>query len=229
MRAMKILGFDTSHGRCSVTISDDMNIISTADISPSSMQAEMLVPLVEEALLKASLQYQDIDYLAVTTGPGSFTGIRIGLATASGICLASNIIPVALSNFDVIHLRICEQSRNCDSVVVVINAYRSQVYVQTYIKGASASGIEMINVEHFMSYIENLRGNIAIGGSGLEYVMRDDLINDNIILLPRFPNADARTVCRLAQERIASCDINSNLEPLYVRFPDAKMPILLRR
>lgn len=226
---MKILGFDTSHGRCSVAISDGVNIISTTGIRASLMQAETLVPLVEEALSKAILRYQDINYLAVTTGPGSFTGIRIGLATASGICLASNISPVALSNFDVIHHRIREQSKNCDFVVVVINAYRSQVYVKTYKKGVVVFGAEMINVEDFMSYIQNLHGNIAIGGSGLECIMCDDLINDNIILLPRFPNADARTICRLAQATIDSGDVNPNLDPLYIRFPDAKIPTLLRR
>jgi len=219
---MKILGFDTSHGKCSVAISDHANIISTSSTRTISIQAETLVNLIEEALSKACLTYRDIDYLAVTTGPGSFTGIRIGLAAASGIVLASGIKPISLSNFDVTYFRICEQVRNFHYAIVVINAYRGQVYVQTYDHyGNIHKSAEMIDIEELSLYITNINELTAIAGSGLQYIAGNDM--SHIVQLPRFANPDARTICRLAHAKITAANISGALEPLYIRLPDAKV------
>ncbi|MES2214990.1 MAG: tRNA (adenosine(37)-N6)-threonylcarbamoyltransferase complex dimerization subunit type 1 TsaB [Pseudomonadota bacterium] len=221
---MKILGFDTSHGKCSVAIFDGANALAVTRSRESSMQAEMLMTLIEEALLRSCITYQDIDYLAVTTGPGSFTGIRIGLAAARGVLLATKIKPLALSNFDVSYFRISEQVKSFDYVVVIINAYRSQIYIKTYKNGGVDSAPQMIDLENFESYIKSLKGYVAIGGSGLEMIDYGSLMDENTTMLPRFPNPDARTICRLAYAKLNSEDIDGNLEPLYIRPPDAKLP-----
>ena len=81
----RILAFDVSNNSCSVAISAGQEILAYREDLRPSMQAEILILLIERALQSINYDYKDIDYLALTNGPGSFTGIRIGLATAEGI------------------------------------------------------------------------------------------------------------------------------------------------
>ena len=219
---MKILSFDTSCGKCSVAISDDARVISTEIAREQSVQAERLIPLIENALSKANLRYEDIDYLAVTTGPGSFTGIRIALATASSIAVASNIRPIAISNFEVVHQRTREAVKNFDYSIVVFNAYREQLYIQVFDQHKSALGPDLIDTKAFGQYIKDLRGIVVASGTGTMQVI-DSL--KNMIILPRFQTPDARTMCRLAYSHICAGNINQDLTPLYIRPPDAKIAV----
>jgi tRNA threonylcarbamoyladenosine biosynthesis protein TsaB len=216
-----ILGFDTSHGKSSVAISDGDNIIATMNSHKTSAQAEELISLIERTLTNAHLDYKDIDYLAVTTGPGSFTGIRIGLAAARGIMLASNIKPVAITAFEAINFRIMMHARQYDYSAIIINAYRGQVYAQVFDnKGATIAEPVMIDIEETARYLSQFKGRLAVAGSGLPHI---DNIND-AILLPRFPFPEARSLCRLASTKILSGVYSDDISPLYIRPPDAKLP-----
>ena len=73
----RILAFDVSNNNCSVAISAGQEILAYEEDLRPSMQAEILILLIERALQSINYDYQDIDYLALTNGPGSFTGIRI--------------------------------------------------------------------------------------------------------------------------------------------------------
>lgn len=91
---MKILAFDTANNTASVALSDNDNILAYAEELRPSMQAENLMPMIEQVMKAAQCSYDELDYLAVTNGPGSFTGIRIGLAVAKGILFAKRILKV---------------------------------------------------------------------------------------------------------------------------------------
>ena len=88
---MRILAFDTALEACSVAICETDRVIAHRHEILSKGHAERLVPMIELALADAEMQFQDLDLIAVTVGPGTFTGIRIGLSAARGIALTTGL------------------------------------------------------------------------------------------------------------------------------------------
>lgn len=93
----KILAIDCAHGDCSAALSDGEKIISEIDEQMERGQAERLIPMVRDVLKQADASFADIDVVAVTTGPGSFTGVRVGLAAADGIAMAAGLPMIGVS------------------------------------------------------------------------------------------------------------------------------------
>ena len=81
---MKILAVDTALGACSVALLDDGKILAHVFEPMDRGHAERLAPMVDEAMKKAGMDFSSLDRLAVTTGPGTFTGQRVGLAFMRG-------------------------------------------------------------------------------------------------------------------------------------------------
>lgn len=220
---MKILGFETASGRCSVSITEGNEIIAADLLTTSSMQAEQLMSMIGSVLERAKLTLDDIDYLVVTNGPGSFTGIRIGLAAALGLIMATKITPIVVSNFATINFRIREQFRGFDYAASIIDAYRGECYFQVSDKqNQIVDEPKLIKLEDVALEIEKLNGVVVCGGSTCHKLL--DVLPSNVRILPRFPNPDARTLCRLANTQILKENYSSNIEPLYIRPPDAKVP-----
>src|SRR5438105_2329637 len=86
-----ILAIDTATGPCSVAVWKNGSIAAYCEELRTSAQSTMLMPMIEKALLKSHTEYGDLSAVAATIGPGSFTGIRVGLAAARGIAFAAGI------------------------------------------------------------------------------------------------------------------------------------------
>ena len=86
---MRVLGLDTTLGACSVGIIDGDRLLARRFEPMARGHAEALMPMVQAARREAGLKFADLDLLAVTIGPGTFTGVRVGLAATSGLGLAS--------------------------------------------------------------------------------------------------------------------------------------------
>jgi tRNA threonylcarbamoyladenosine biosynthesis protein TsaB len=217
---MKILGFETASSRCSVAIAEGNDILAADLLTSPSMQAEELLGMIGATLAKAQLTLEDIEYLVVTNGPGSFTGIRIGLATALGLVMATQIRPIVVSNLETINFRIREQFRGFDYAATIIDAYRGECYFQVFDKqNQMIYEPLLLKLEDVRTELDKLKGVIVCGGSTCHKLMLD-----KARILPRFPNPDARILCRLAYTKILKNNYSSNIEPLYIRLPDAKLP-----
>ena len=94
---MKILSIDTSSKICGVSVLDNENLICNLDTVTENSHSVSLMPMVSSALKKANLELKDIGLIVCDVGPGSFTGIRIGIATVKGFCDSLNI---PLATFD---------------------------------------------------------------------------------------------------------------------------------
>lgn len=219
----KILCFDTSSNSCSVAIAEGQNILSFEQELRPSMQAERLMVMIESVLKSARMQYQDIDYLAVTIGPGSFTGIRIGLAVAKGILHASSMLGVAIDNFEAANYRLAMQVREYDTAFIILNAYRRQVYVQELVQDGAKSQPGLVDNSDIADLLKERKGCIVCTGSGLPEIYTEIKNLDNLIILPRFPTIKAVHIARLADDKINK-GIFDPIEPLYIRPPDAVIP-----
>lgn len=223
---MKILSFDTANNSASVAISENNNILTYVEENRASMQAETIMPMIEKALQNIKCSYQDIDYLAVTNGPGSFTGIRIGLSAAKGILFASKIKAIGVSNFEYAHFRAKQQIQIYDKIYIFLNAYREQLYCAIFDKMDNMEPPTLINYEFAIKLLSKEQGIIICAGSGLEFIYPSLKCLSNLIILPRFAKVKAWVICRLITDKLTRKEIlNHNLEPLYIRPPDAKKPL----
>lgn len=222
---MKILAFDTTSNSVSVAISEGERILSYNEELRPSMQAETVVPIIEDTLKEAKLSYNEIDYLAVTNGPGSFTGIRIGLSVAKAILLATKIKGTTVSNFEFSHFRASTQIENYEKIYIFLNAYRGQVYSQIFNQIGQATIPMLLSYEQAIALIEKEQGTIGCAGSGFEPIYQKIKSIKNIIILPRFARVKSIHICKyLAKRLFIDQTLPSNIEPLYIRLPDAKLP-----
>jgi tRNA threonylcarbamoyl adenosine modification protein YeaZ len=219
----KILCFDVSSNSCSVAIAEGQNIFFFEQEMRPSMQAERLMVIIERALKSTGKLYKDLDYLAVTVGPGSFTGIRIGLAVAKGILYASNIQGVAINNFESAYYRMQMQIKEYDSAFIILNAYRNQVYVQQFMQNGTKTTPSLINNTDIIDLLKQTKGRTICTGSGVPILYPELTGLDHLTILPRFPIIRAIHTARLADDKINRGDI-APIEPLYIRPPDAVIP-----
>ena len=219
----KILCFDVSNNSCSVAISEGQNILSFEEERRPSMQAERLMVMIESALKNIGKEYQDLDYLAVTTGPGSFTGIRIGLAVAKGILYASNLKAIVINNFESAYYRLKMQVKNYDSAFIVLNAYQNQMYVQEFAQNRDGEKPILTDNIEIIELLREKEGRIICAGSGIVALYPELKGLDHLTILPRFRTIKAIHIARLADDKINKGDF-APIEPLYIRPPDAVIP-----
>ena len=97
---MKILALDSSATVASVALCDDLRLLAEYTVNNGNTHSETLLPMVESLLSNFCMTAKDIDIFAASTGPGSFTGVRIGAATLKGLAFASNKACVGVSTLE---------------------------------------------------------------------------------------------------------------------------------
>ena len=97
---MKVLALDTATASCSVAVMCDGDIRARQFTTMDRGQAEALMPMVEWAMAEARLDFRNLDLVATTVGPGSFTGLRVGLAAARGLALAARLPIVGVTTLE---------------------------------------------------------------------------------------------------------------------------------
>ena len=122
---MKILSVDTSATAASVALSEEGKLIGETFINTSLTHSQTLIPMVEQLLNNTKTEISDIDAIAVNAGPGSFTGVRIGVAAVKGLAFANNIPCVSVSTLESMAYNFL--STDC-IVCAVMDARCSQVY-----------------------------------------------------------------------------------------------------
>jgi tRNA threonylcarbamoyl adenosine modification protein YeaZ len=223
---MNILAIETSCGKASVAIYKNKEIAAFECDNALNMQAENLFPLIDKAFLQSDLNYNDINYLSATTGPGSFTGIRIGLSAAKGILLAAkHIAPLAISNFEVIAFRATRQVKKLKNIVVIFECSQDSVYLQSFDSLLSTNhAADLLEIKDIEYYLKDFTGPTAIAGNGIKTAKNFIPEKPDLFILPRYPEIDARLSISLSAYKIRfGKDISSNLEPLYIKPASAKI------
>ena len=113
---MKILAVDTSSKLCSVAILEDTNLIKKLELDNGLTHSETLMPLIKQLLNECELSLNDIDLLVSDIGPGSFTGIRIGVSTCKAFSDSLNIPCVGVSSLEVLAYNIKDDGIICSTI-----------------------------------------------------------------------------------------------------------------
>lgn len=128
---MKILYLETSSKNCSVAISDNENLLCVAEeVSENYKQSESLHTFVEWALEGAGISIKDIDAVCLGKGPGSYTGLRIGAASAKGFCYGLKIPLIAVNSMESMIEPFL--GKNYDYIITLVDARRMEVYTAVY-------------------------------------------------------------------------------------------------
>lgn len=126
---MKILSVDTSSNVASVAICDDEKLICEITVNNKKTHSQTLMPMIDSALKQSDLEISDIELIASANGPGSFTGLRIGVSAVKGLAHAKNIPVVGVSILKAMayNLPFCEYV-----ISPIMDARRNQVYNAVY-------------------------------------------------------------------------------------------------
>ena len=129
MRIMKILGIDSSGLVASAAIADEKNIIAEFTVNNKQTHSQTLLPMIEKVVDMSGIELEQIDAIAIAAGPGSFTGLRIGSATAKGIGLALKKPVVSVPTLEGLAYRVSV----FDGIICpIMDARRNQVYTGIY-------------------------------------------------------------------------------------------------
>jgi tRNA threonylcarbamoyladenosine biosynthesis protein TsaB len=222
---MNILSIEVSCGRASVAIYSNKTICAFFQDREINMQAENLFPLIDKIFAVTNFRYNDINYLTVTSGPGSFTGIRIGLSAVRGIMLAApHLMPVVLNNFEVMAFRALKQvSSDLKHVVVMFEASTTTVYVQSFDSDLNPyHEPQILVISDINDYLQEYQGLLALAGNCIKSIMNSVDRAEDLIVLPRFHEIDAKLLVSLAAYKIRlNKPISRNIEPLYIKPPSA--------
>ena len=212
---------------CSVAVRVDANIIAHRHERSSSGHAERLVPMIQEVLMEADMDYGEIDLIAVTVGPGTLTGIRVGLSAARGIALTTGVSVIGVSTLDVIAegARVRRAIDRESSVVVIHNARRDEMFCQIVPPrmAVSPSLPTVVALADAVSLFPT--GPVTVVGSGV-HLIKDQIIRERpdvtISDAPDFPDASNLTQIGGTLAKLGQLE-KWPPEPLYIRTPDARL------
>ncbi len=225
-KAGKVLAIDTAMNGCSVAIYDsESDQCHYTSRQMSRGQAEALAPMIAQTIEMAGADKREIGLVAVTTGPGAFTGLRVGLSTARVFALALGVPVAGMTTLEILARQCLEAGSNDNNknLLILIETRRNDYYGQLFSsKGNSisepfAAGAGLIS--------QRLDGPACIGGDGAERFIREadqefakglTMLDINLV----DPCVLARSAYRLWLEGRA--DINP--EPLYIREADVSCP-----
>jgi len=225
---MKILAVDTSSVVAGIAVMDDEQLLYEAYSHNRRNHSEILMPLMEHALKSCGMTVQDIDLLAVSIGPGSFTGLRIGVSTIKGLAQALDIPIAGVPTLDVLaHNVITNNSLVCP----VMDARRDQVYTALYRReGDFCTRLMPYSALHISELAEKLIGYgepVIFTGDGIaSYKAKlKEMMGDSALFAPSYLALQRASVIawlgrkEAAAGRTVTC---FDLEPFYLRQSQAE-------
>lgn len=192
-----ILNIETSTGVCSVSVSDKDAILAARESRIDRSHASMLTVFIGEAMAEAGIGYNELSGVAVSRGPGSYTGLRIGVSAAKGICYGADIPLIALDTLLIMARGLLRNIADNDGLLLcpMIDARRMEVYTALYdTAGTRVKDItaEIIDNNSFKDYLDERKIIFFGDGSGK---CRDTLKHPNAVFIEGiYPSA-----CYMAQ------------------------------
>ncbi len=137
---MYVLGIESATDVCGVSLAHNSVVLDEISREEKYVHAKLLVPMMQQLLLNQKMELAELDGIAISIGPGSFTGLRIGLSVAKGLAYASDIPLIAVSTIKSIAENYLKKKRNsAQSVVAVIEIQRNEFAVAQFSREANAT------------------------------------------------------------------------------------------
>jgi len=228
---MRVLALDTSTTACSVAIGtmdrSVRNILAHRFEVMARGQSEALAPMVQSVLDEAGFGVSDMDFVAVTTGPGAFTGVRIGLSMARALGLSAEIPVIGVSTLHAVAHGIPEINRAQACTLVIMDTKRDDVYVQVFSPSLSPiTDPDIIAAEEISALIGTQKGqpDMILAGDAVCRVVPFLSDNDaNVRVYAETVLPDAAVVADMALSITPPSADTPLPSPIYLRPPYAKI------
>ncbi len=229
---MKILAIESSACSASVAIVEDDKILSECYINTGLTHSQTIMPMVDATVKNSKIELKDIDFLAVANGPGSFTGVRIGVAAIKGLADAMECECIPVSTLEAMAYNVMGQ--DC-IVLCCMDARCQQVYTATFDstdnKIVRITEDEAVTIESLEQRLKEYKKNIVVVGDGAELVFKS--LADKV---PQLKLASANIRYQRASS-VAFAAFNNqdkkqkgrDIIPAYLRLPQAERELKLKK
>lgn len=221
---MKVLAIDTSTMMSSISILDDDKILADSSINQKETHSEMLIPLVKRMLNDLKIDLKEIDLFAIAKGPGSFTGLRIGMTSLKAMAQALDKPIIGVSTLEGMAYSILNDSY----VLAIIDARGKRYFAGLYkwnLKKLEMVFEEIIEEDELLKRIEDLP-KVTIVGEAIEKLPKELKEKENVRLAhPGLNNGIAKNICVLAKKRFEEgyVDDTFDITPNYLRKSQAEI------
>ncbi|MGD9753425.1 MAG: tRNA (adenosine(37)-N6)-threonylcarbamoyltransferase complex dimerization subunit type 1 TsaB [Acidimicrobiia bacterium] len=224
---MLVLGIETSSTQVSCAIGGYEGVRAAAQVNRDQRHAELLAPMIAQVCRAADVRYRDLGAIAVGVGPGLFTGLRVGLATAKAMALALRIPMIGVGSLDLLAFPVRLSPR---TIVAVMDARRSEVFAASY--RATPGGLQRLDEAAVWSPLE-LAGELDAHADGPHLLVGDGALRyaehfadlKGVELADRalaHPSAWALVQLAHAQAVREEFVAPEEIHPTYLRKPDAE-------
>ncbi|MBI78560.1 MAG: tRNA (adenosine(37)-N6)-threonylcarbamoyltransferase complex dimerization subunit type 1 TsaB [Rhodospirillaceae bacterium] len=220
---MKILGIDSTLGFCSAAVLDQNNSSKCFNLEFEG-HSEMLIPIIQKVMEEADLPFHELNLIAVTVGPGSFTGLRAGLSAAKGLGLALDIPVHGVTTLEAVAFGARSKSLNKGSrnIAVALDTKRDEIYFQNF--NAESIAKDKAIAGSVKDIIELLPlGPLSLCGDAAERLFANVPVSrvKNINCLNNIGTPNAKYVAKIAVDRMEN---PLSASPLYINPAATKQP-----
>jgi len=226
---LKILGIDTSTEICSIGLIEDKTIIIEYTINSLQKKHSLfLVPTIKDILEKVNLKLNDINGIAISLGPGSFTGLRIGLGVAKGLAYANSLPLIGIPTLKALAFPFKEIPH---LICTILDAKKSEIYSAVFQGGNNLEKISDFRCENINSLVKrlcNLKGKVIFTGEGaLRYreIITEAMGQDALFIQSSLNLLLGSNIAFLGLERFERGERDNifSISPIYLRKSEAEI------
>lgn len=225
---MKILGIDTSSMATSVAVIEDNKLICEYTVNTKKTHSQKLMLMIENMLKISDLDVNEMDLIAVCEGPGSFTGLRISMATAKAMAHVNNLPIVGVNSLELLaaNMNLCDKK-----ICSILDAQRTQVYSGQYKfennEVVELKNIDVVEIDDLIEELKNSKEDwIIVGEAVYKYEDKIKDIENIHIAAPSHNVSKSSSLCSVAINKYnKNIDVYDcyNINPVYIRKSQAEV------
>ncbi|RFZ84316.1 tRNA (adenosine(37)-N6)-threonylcarbamoyltransferase complex dimerization subunit type 1 TsaB [Mucilaginibacter terrenus] len=214
-----IIQIETATTSCSAALTNNGVIVGVKEVTARNIHAEVLTLFIDELIAAAGITYTNVDAVAVSCGPGSYTGLRIGVSTAKGLCFALDKPLIAVETLSSMAAGVAADVAGDVLLCPMIDARRMEVYTAVYNKAGDVikpTAAEIITPESFADLLAD--NKVLFFGDGAEKCREVLGTNANASFLDGFSNSAAH-LTKIAEQKLLARDFEdvAYFEPYYLK------------
>ncbi len=214
-----ILNIETSSSVCSVCISKDGDMLGIKEDVSENNHASILIILIQQLFKELEIKIESLDAVAVSAGPGSYTGLRIGVVTAKGLCYTLSKPLIALDSLEILKEGMREKYPEMENnYFPTIDARRDEIYFALFTHDATILASQNILLTNELPFKYNLNNKIIVAGSGAVKCKASWKSSDSVIFENNLQTS-SKYMCALSEKKLQNKDFADvvSFEPQYIK------------
>ena len=216
----RLLLIETSTSLCSVALAEDERIVCSRRSTEPRAHASLTAVFVKEILEESGWNVPNLDAVAVSAGPGSYTGLRVGSSTAKGLCFGGQVPLIAVSTLDILARQAIEAGlpEGCKAILPMVDARRMEVYTAVYSpEGARLTDISPVILDENSFADLFASGPVAVIGDAAEKFAPLRATADGSVFMQCCPEASAMLVPAMRKYEKKEFEDTAYFEPFYLK------------